>query len=307
MENTDIDDIAPHLIAAVSAVGSGDFETQDPHGRAITKAVRVVWEGMTGWMMAVQGASHVRHLAVHPRVSLTYVHGGGNTLRFECIATKVKDAAEKKRVWDLHVATPAPLGYDPSTMYRGATDHAYSLVKLMPDRVVMTPANGEPLIWPASSPAAASKGQLVVDAEELGVALETQIWGMQYVLDIETGEVIAAPADDSDFDMPPALEALIEANLGTRFIVITPLHSHDGWVIMNDFVQQLPEGDAAQRLARVINGKSPFRRFKDELLNLGSLREKWFAFHDEALFEHSKAWLETAGIEATLKRRHARP
>jgi len=47
----------------------------------------------------------------------------------------------------------------------------------------------------------------------------------------------------------------------------------------------------------------PFRRFKDTLLAYATLREQWFAFHEQALVELVRQWLDDAGIEANLKLR----
>ena len=142
-----------------------------------------------------------------------------------------------------------------------------------------------------------------IDAEELIQAFESNHGEIQYVLDRQTGEVIPMPTDGSDFPIEDELRELIEANFGTRFIRIEPVTSSEGWNVMSSFVEQLPNGETASRLARVIEGKSPFRRFKDELLNYPKLREDWFRFHEEAFVKIAREWLESHEIEAALKRR----
>ena len=142
-----------------------------------------------------------------------------------------------------------------------------------------------------------------IDAEELIQAFESNHGEIQYVLDRQTGEVIPMPTDGSDFPIEDELRELIEANFGTRFIRIEPVTSSEGWNVMSSFVEQLPNSETASRLARVIEGKSPFRRFKDELLNYPKLREDWFRFHEEAFVKIAQEWLESHEIEAALKRR----
>ena len=70
---------------------------------------------------------------------------------------------------------------------------------------------------------------------------------------------------------------------------------------MRDFIETIQDERIANRLARSIGGRHPFRRFKDELLNYPTLREAWFHFHDEAFLEIAKEWLIENEIEATLK------
>ncbi|MEO6061387.1 MAG: UPF0158 family protein [Thermoflexales bacterium] len=146
---------------------------------------------------------------------------------------------------------------------------------------------------------------LIVDGEELAMALESHNSMLKYVFDRETGEVIPTADESSGFEMEEAQRELIEANFGERFIRIEPVPSNEGWDLMADFIAELPEGVAAERLARALEGKSPFRRFKDTLFDYPELREDWFKFHEDAFYGFGEAWLKEMGIEATLKRRQA--
>ena len=137
------------------------------------------------------------------------------------------------------------------------------------------------------------------------MALESHNSELEYVFDRETGEVIPTAGESSAFMMDEAERELIEENFGTRFIRIEPLPSNEGWDLMADFIEQLPEGPAAEQLTRAIEGKSPFRRFKDTLFDYPELREAWFKFHEDAFSSFGESWLMEMGIEATLKRRQA--
>ena len=86
---------------------------------------------------------------------------------------------------------------------------------------------------------------MLVDGEELALALESHHAEIEYVFDQETGEIIPTPANGSDFEIEEELSELIKANLGTRFIRIEPVTSNEGWNVMNDFVEQLPGGENA--------------------------------------------------------------
>jgi len=144
---------------------------------------------------------------------------------------------------------------------------------------------------------------LIVDGGELAMALESHNSELEYVFDRESGEVIPMADESSGFMMDEAERELIEENFGTRFIRIEPVPSNEGWDLMSDFIEQLPAGVAAERLARAIEGRSPFRRFKDTLFDYPDLREDWFKFHEEAFYGFGEAWLKEMGIDATLKRR----
>ncbi|MEO8656694.1 MAG: hypothetical protein ABI409_21410, partial [Ramlibacter sp.] len=61
---------------------------------------------------------------------------------------------------------------------------------------------------------------LIVDGEELAMALESHDSELEYVFDRETGEVIPTADESSGFEMEEAQRALIEANIGERFIRI---------------------------------------------------------------------------------------
>ena len=148
---------------------------------------------------------------------------------------------------------------------------------------------------------------LTVDAEELIMALEYHGYDAKYVFDRETGEVIFMPNEDVVGEvMDGELVEAIEEGWGTRYILIEPVDSSVGWEAMRDFIETIRDERIANRLSRAIEGKSPFRRFKDELLNYPELREAWFRFHNAAFLELAKEWLTENGIEATLKTRDSK-
>lgn len=144
---------------------------------------------------------------------------------------------------------------------------------------------------------------MTVDAEDLIMALEYQGYDARYIFDRETGEVIFMPdvAIVGDDVMDEELSEAVEEGWGTRYIAVDPVPSWEGWNVMRDFIETINDEKIANRLYRAIEGRSPFRRFKDELLNYPELREAWFRFHDEAFIQLAKDWLRDHQIEATLK------
>lgn len=142
---------------------------------------------------------------------------------------------------------------------------------------------------------------IVIDGEELMIALESNDADGHFYLDRETGEV--------HIELSEAKVGVVEGEeldfTTERFVLIEPVPSHVGWRIMHNFIESLPAGPAATQLARAIEGKSAFRRFKDVLLNYPKLREQWFQFHADAFYTIAEAWLHDAGIEAVLHKRQA--
>jgi len=131
---------------------------------------------------------------------------------------------------------------------------------------------------------------LTVNARDVAEALEGHLEESAWVVDLETGEVILAQfgeAIDEDADEEDA-EPWEESG---RYLAIQPMESHEGFRIMEDFVDELPEGEGCRALDRALRLPRPFRCFKDTLADFPALRERWFKFHDARMLEHAEAWL----------------
>jgi hypothetical protein len=74
---------------------------------------------------------------------------------------------------------------------------------------------------------------------------------------------------------------------------------------MSDFVETLPEGQVERELARALQLKRPFRRFKDVLLNYPEVQEDWFRFHEQGFIKIIQEWLEDRGVEVKIVPFHA--
>ena len=127
---------------------------------------------------------------------------------------------------------------------------------------------------------------LTIDAGDLTMALQSHMDEASWLLDLESGEVVFAgpedtgEAEEEDWEDPD------------RFLAIDPMESSEAFQIMEDFVDDLPEGEGCRALARALRLPRPFRCFKDTLLDFPSLREQWFKFHDGRMREYAQAWLE---------------
>jgi hypothetical protein len=66
---------------------------------------------------------------------------------------------------------------------------------------------------------------------------------------------------------------------------------------MADFTELVSDDQAARRLARAINGRGAFRRFKDELHEeYPDLLPAWYAFRDARAARRAVDWLLDAAL-----------
>jgi hypothetical protein len=132
-----------------------------------------------------------------------------------------------------------------------------------------------------------------VDIEELIMALESQAEFGEFFLDKESGEIILISnyTDDNADVQRERLE-----NEPDRFLYIQPIASRIGWDIMNDFMHTVSTVQVQEALARALNGRKPFRSFKEELLQFPDIREQWFAYHAARMTELARHWLEENDI-----------
>ncbi len=127
----------------------------------------------------------------------------------------------------------------------------------------------------------------------LTVALESSYTESDWYLDVETGEVL--PFFDS-FGDEEAEREQVEEN-PERYRYIDPIDSHEGFRIMQDFVATLPESEAKRALERSLTRKSPFRNFKDDLYEFPDVQKQWYDFHNAALLQMAKEWLQSEQID----------
>lgn len=124
-----------------------------------------------------------------------------------------------------------------------------------------------------------------VDLDALAEALEDHSDFIHWYIDPQTGEVTAW-SDDSDEPSPEEAGA----------VFVDALPSYEAYEDMRDFVAQVPERRAADLLARAIEGRGAFRRFKDTLFEFPGLRDSWFAFHDVRMRRRAVQWLESVHL-----------
>jgi hypothetical protein len=126
------------------------------------------------------------------------------------------------------------------------------------------------------------------DLDEIAYALSDQNLYDEHLnlVDPETGEILLWTRDGGiDGTNPVDLDDL-------DFVAIRPLPSYIWYQDMADFVDLLSDDRAARRLARAINGRGAFRRFRDELHEeYPDLLPAWNAFRDTRAARRAVDWL----------------
>lgn len=143
--------------------------------------------------------------------------------------------------------------------------------------------------------AAPLEGRVVpVDLEMLAAALEADpgISTGGY-LDLHTGGVY----DQNSVDpMMVGDDAAIDVDEEPdRWVRFDLSGSGEGWRDMADFAERLQDSTLGERLARAIEGKGAFRRFRD-LLHQEGLAEQWYAFSTDRQLGRARALLAGLGI-----------
>lgn len=113
-----------------------------------------------------------------------------------------------------------------------------------------------------------------------------------YVLDLETMETIM---DASEFETGlPEIDWEDEES-EERYIHIPTSDSNTGYEVMEDFAGQT-ESDPKGKLMEALNGRKPFRSFKDALYEL-DLLDEWDAFEEKCAEKAIHEWLQEENLD----------
>ncbi|HEV8279036.1 MAG TPA: UPF0158 family protein [Streptosporangiaceae bacterium] len=127
----------------------------------------------------------------------------------------------------------------------------------------------------------------VLDLEEIANALADQTgYEHRWLIDPQTGQIAFWTADTGiDGQAPVDLDEL-------DLVCIDPLPSCIWYQDMADFAETITDERARRGLARAMQGKGAFRRFKDELHEEHpDLLPAWYAFRDARAVRRAVQWL----------------
>jgi Uncharacterised protein family (UPF0158) len=87
-----------------------------------------------------------------------------------------------------------------------------------------------------------------------------------------------------------------------RYVCISPPHSGENFKVMEEFTLKFADEKIQTELLSALQGRKPFRSFKEVLLNYPDEREKWFAFESKKLREFIEEWAEEHQIEIDFEK-----
>src|ERR1700731_150163 len=189
-------------------------------------------------------------------------------------------------------AIPAPMGaYIANTCGMQGHDQSAKRAYRAQHSTPATPETGACGEGRALRLAAAYPGSALdldsLDLAEIATALADQNdYEHHCLINPETGEIVFWTADTGiDGQTPVDLDEL-------DLVCIDPLPSWVWYQDMADFAETITDERAGRRLARAIQGKGAFRRFKDELHEeYPDLLPTWYAFRDARAMRRAVQWL----------------
>ena len=126
-----------------------------------------------------------------------------------------------------------------------------------------------------------------LDLEDIGNALADRTdYEHWWLINPETGEIVMWTSDTGiDGQNPVDLDDL-------DLVAIHPLPSWVWYQDMADFAEAITDERAGRRLARAIEGKGAFRRFRNELHEEHpGLLPSWYSFRDVRAKRRAVEWL----------------
>lgn len=133
-----------------------------------------------------------------------------------------------------------------------------------------------------------------IDVEEIATALADQTdYEHRWLIDPRTGDVVFWTSDTGiDGENPVEIDEL-------DLIVINPLPSQVWFRDMADFAEGITDSVASRHLANALQGRGPFRRFKNELYERHpELISAWHTLRDARAQRRAVEWLVDEGLIA---------
>ena len=129
--------------------------------------------------------------------------------------------------------------------------------------------------------------------EDVATALEETMDGWEQFLNTETGEIVSLPSCDNDYiDREEEDEKLAEEiDSSDAYIRLSNQYDINEYKIMESFADE--RGDS--RLFRALNGRKPFRHFKDAINDL-AIAEEYYSFRYRAFCGIAAEWCRDNGI-----------
>lgn len=129
--------------------------TIDERSRPRSRLLHTIWEGSTGWLATRRHSPKARDLDRNHAVSLAYVADVVRPVYVDGDAHWADDLEARRHVWDLFLAAPAPLGYDPAPIYGSVDATDFGVLRITPRRIELGDVSGtgeRRLVWLRDAP-----------------------------------------------------------------------------------------------------------------------------------------------------------
>jgi hypothetical protein len=140
-------EISSELLERSRAAVWCTFTTVDTLNRPRSRVLHPIWEGETGWVATRRNTLKASHLAHSPYVALAYTADVWRPLYVDCLATWDDAPETRRRVWDLFLATPPPVGYDPAPSFQSFDHPDFGVLRLSPWRVTVADSPARHRVW----------------------------------------------------------------------------------------------------------------------------------------------------------------
>lgn len=135
MKVSSFSDIEAEFIKRAHTAVWCSVATVDTKNRVRSRVLHPIWEGSTGWVATMRHSLKAAHLAHNPYVSLAYLADPIKPLYADCTAEWQDDPADKRRIWEMFLSAPPPLGYDPALFFGSVENPDFGVLKLTPWRI----------------------------------------------------------------------------------------------------------------------------------------------------------------------------
>ncbi|MFH1278513.1 MAG: UPF0158 family protein [Candidatus Eisenbacteria bacterium] len=113
----------------------------------------------------------------------------------------------------------------------------------------------------------------------------------RYFLDVETGETIAVFVELIERGGNQEDARRIASGVNVRYFLVPHKASRDGYAEMEDFIGTVEDRHLRTSLLEALEGKSPFRRFRDILVSYPPEEERWLRERDRRIHDEIDDWL----------------
>ncbi len=156
---TEIERAAPAFVTMAHRIVWCTAATVTPEGQPQTRVLHPIWEWngdeLSGWIATSPLSPKARHLAVTPRMSLTYWAADQDTCTADCDTRWENSLDERRTGWERFASAPPPVGYDPSIVPAWTSPEvpSFGILRLRPYRLRIMPGSllrgegGETLSW----------------------------------------------------------------------------------------------------------------------------------------------------------------